>query len=54
MRYRRAIEKIRTLAEACDGFQALPSEEPFLDLLDAPESPPDLPVTGGTMDLPPH
>jgi hypothetical protein len=54
MRYRRAIEKIRILAEACEGFKRFPSEEPFLDLLDAPESPRDLPVTGGKMDLPPR
>lgn len=30
MRYRRAIEKIRILAEACEGFKRFPSEEPFL------------------------
>ena len=30
MRYRRAVEKIRTLAEACEGFRRFPSEEPFL------------------------
>jgi hypothetical protein len=30
MRYRRAVEKIRTLAEACEGFKRFPSEEPFL------------------------
>jgi hypothetical protein len=28
--------------------------EGYLDLLDAPESPPDLPVAGGKMDLPPR
>src|SRR5215475_4715281 len=30
MRYRRAIEKIRILAEACRDFKRFPSEEPFL------------------------
>jgi len=30
MRYRRAIEKIRILAEACENFKRYPSEEPFL------------------------
>jgi hypothetical protein len=30
MRYRRAIEKIRILAEACEDFKCFPSEEPFL------------------------
>lgn len=30
MRYRRAIEKIRILAEACEGFKRFPLEEPFL------------------------
>ena len=30
MRYRRAVEKIRILAEACRDFKRFPSEEPFL------------------------
>jgi hypothetical protein len=30
MRYRRAIEKLRILAEACEDFKRYPSEEPFL------------------------
>jgi hypothetical protein len=30
MRYRRAVEKIRILAEACENFKRYPSEEPFL------------------------
>jgi len=30
MRYRRAIEKLRILAEACESFKRYPSEEPFL------------------------
>lgn len=30
MRYRRAIEKIRILAEACENFKRYPVEEPFL------------------------
>jgi hypothetical protein len=30
MRYRRAIEKIRILAQACEDFKRYPSEEPFL------------------------
>ena len=30
MRYRRAVEKIRILAEACQDFKRFPSEEPFL------------------------
>ena len=43
MRYRRAVEKMGTLAEACEGFKRFPSEEPweavegYLDLLDATE-----------------
>ena len=30
MRYRRAIEKLRILADACEDFKRFPSEEPFL------------------------
>jgi hypothetical protein len=30
MRYRRAVEKIRILSEACENFKRYPSEEPFL------------------------
>jgi hypothetical protein len=30
MRYRRAVEKIRILAEACRDFKRFPSDEPFL------------------------
>jgi hypothetical protein len=30
MRYRRAIEKLRILAEVCEDFKRYPSEEPFL------------------------
>ena len=30
MRYRRAVEKLRTLAEACESVKAWPPEDPFL------------------------
>jgi hypothetical protein len=30
MRYRRAVEKLRTLAEECDSVKGWPPEEPFL------------------------
>jgi hypothetical protein len=30
MRYRRAVEKLRTLAEACESVKNWPPEDPFL------------------------
>src|SRR5687767_14151560 len=30
MRYRRAVERLRILAEACDQTKRIPTEEPFL------------------------
>jgi hypothetical protein len=35
MRYRRAVEKLRILAEACESVRNWPPEDPFLDLYDA-------------------
>jgi hypothetical protein len=48
MRYRRAVERLRILAEACEGAKKWPPDGPFLreavagylDLLDATGEPP--------------